>query len=158
MTNNYEYNELTQDEMFDIVMNTIRTYGFEALDYILTQWPEFDINHTVEKRLIGMYNFEHSDDVSVIVEDENGNKVRKGSPTRFYKYLFLNEDSQILFSGRLIHYAILKNDLEAVEYLLSKGAHLVEEEDEEDFSNYYANSVEMLQFLNSTESYLRNRR
>ena len=70
----------------------------------------------------------------------------------------LDENGQILFSGRLIHYAILKNDLEAVKYLLSKGSVLVtdnEAYEDADYCKYYANSPEMLQFLNSTEAYIR---
>ena len=161
-------NVITQDDMFDYVISTIRkveelselsgveSTGFEALDYVLGQFPEFDINHTVEKRVIGMYNFQHENDISMVDVDKYGKKVTVDAPNRFYLFLPLNDEGQILFTGRLIHYAILKNDLEAVKYLISKGAVLFDENDKENYSQKYANSVEMLQFLNSTEQYLRN--
>ena len=65
----YNNNELTQEEMFDIIIDGIRAYqeylnkykfdaeasfasSFEVLDYLLQEWPEFDINTTVIKRPI----------------------------------------------------------------------------------------------------------
>ena len=80
MKNNYDYCDYTQEEMLETIIGTIRKVaelekaagienatGFDALQYALESWPEFDINTTVTNKKIGMYNWEHRDDISELV-------------------------------------------------------------------------------------------
>ena len=175
MEKNYER---TQEEMFDIIMDTIRKYtvreenmerelgidpvegglnGFDFLPYMLEQFPEFDVNYTVENKPIDMYYWEHMEDTHEYVETENNERRLQQKSDRWPIMLPAEEPGgKLIFSGRLIHYAILKNDMDAVNYLLSKGSVLLDKDDEEDYSKKYVNSVDMNKFLNSTEQYLRS--
>ena len=166
----YNNNEITQEEMFDIIIDGIRAYqeylnkykfdaeasfasSFEVLDYLLEEWPEFDINTTVIYKPIGMYSFEHYDDTTFDVYDKNGDPITYEYPNRIPKALNTDPNtSEILFCGRLIHYAILKNDLEAVDYLRKKGCKLITENDDEDYCVKYAQLEQSFRFLDQLQA------
>ena len=143
---------LTQEDYFDMIMSAAREYGSGIIPYMVMQFEDcFDVNYTVYDKNIGMNYIEHTNDICETVQLEDGSTAEVVAPNRNYVDL-LSENDMVLFSGRLIHYAILKNDLETVEWLLNHGSELYKSGDYENYAQAYANSIEMINLISGINS------
>lgn len=117
---NVSYNDLSSFILRMIIFG-IRKYGSDNLPLILELCPFFDINTVIYDEDIKMSYYTHLAEVTVDDYDDEGYPVEPED--RFEaENLRLDYDDNILFTGALIHYGILINDIELVKYLQSIGA------------------------------------
>lgn len=100
----------------------IRKYGNEKLPNLLELCPDFDINTVVYDEDINLNYYKYLYDLEVDYYDDKGYPVEPLD--RYHPENIKLDDDNILFTGSLIHYGILINDLELVEYLKSLGANV----------------------------------
>lgn len=136
---NVSYNDLSS-YILRMILFGIRKYGSDNLPLILELCPFFDVNTIVYNEDIGMSYWYHLADVTVAYYNEDGDPVE---PEDRYEAenLETDYDENILFTGSLIHYGILINDIKLVEYLKSIGASFKLVIEGEEHSWDYVNST-----------------
>lgn len=142
---NVSYNDLSV-YIFRMLIVGIKKYGSDKLPLILELCPGYDINTIVFEENIGMSYWQH---LATITDfDEDGNQIELEGR---YEATNIRRDwnDNIIFTGSLIHYGILINDIELVKYLKSVGASVKLIIEGEDYSWDYVNSNAMLDLIES---------
>lgn len=140
---NVSYNDLPS-YILKMILFGIRKFGSTNLPLILELCPFFDINTVIYDEDIKMSYYTHLGEVTDY--DDEGYPIEPED--RFEaENLRLDYDDNILFTGALIHYGILINDIELVKYLQSIGAKTKLIIEGEDHTWDYVNSTAMAALL-----------
>lgn len=132
------------------LIKTVRKFGNEKLAIVLDNLPNYDINTCIWYENIGLIYWQYLEQVeNIIGSDKDGNLIYGND--RFHgKNVYARDyDEPIEFSGGLIQYAILTDDLPLVKLLQEKGASLNFYIDEEDCTWDYVGSYTMLNYIES---------
>lgn len=142
---NVSYNDLSY-YVLKLIIFGIKEYGSDKLPIILELCPGYDINTILYGEDIDMYFYSYLEDVIIDHYYDDGYPVQPIN--RFEpENININEDGKILFTGSLIHYGILINDIKLVEYLKSIGANAKLVIENQDYSWDYVNSLEMTELI-----------
>ena len=139
--------ESIQDYYTKQIIMGLRTYGHDKIDVLLDRTVDYDINNKIYLTDIAMPFCEHLNDISTVKKDEEGKPYTTEADNRFLGMICVNDVGMVLFTGGLMQYAILKDDLELVEHLAELGASVEFNEKGSDLSREYINSSEMTQLV-----------
>lgn len=123
-----------------MILFGIKKYGSNKLPKILELCPEYDINTVIYEENIGVHYYEYFGEY-LDGEEDPSEPMDRFIPDNVS--VNFDDNDYILFTGALIHYGILTNDIELVEYLISIGANAELIIDDEDHSLDYVNSTAM---------------
>lgn len=132
--------------LLKMIITGLMNFGNDKLDEFLAICPDFDINTCIWREDIGFNYWNHYTEIYNEIYDENEEVI---SDERFFIYADIYDEDYVLFSGGLVQYAILNNDLELLEKLYSKGANLKLQTDEYDYTWDYVSSKTILAYLES---------
>lgn len=146
------YNTIYEDldsYLLIIIIRSLLEYGNDKLEAILEALPDYDINNFVEDSDIRLDYWNYLAKVSDIIgEEENGEPIIDTSYLKNAN-IHLELNDRILFTGGLVQYAILMNDLSMLKFLYEKGANLKLIIDGVDYTWDYVNSQAIMDYLES---------
>ena len=132
------------------LIKTVRKFGNEKLAIVLDNLPNYDINTRVWCEDIGLIYWQYLEQVeNIIGSDKDGNLIYGDDRFHGENVYARDYDEPIEFSGGLIQYAILTDDLPLVKLLQEKGASLNFYIDGEDYTWDYVGSYTMLNYMES---------
>ena len=132
------------------LIKTVRKFGNEKLAIVLDNLPNYDINTRVWCEDIGLIYWQYLEQVeNIIGSDKDGNLIYGDDRFHCENVYARDYDEPIEFSGGLIQYAILTDDLPLVKLLQEKGASLNFYIDGEDYTWDYVGSYTMLNYIES---------
>lgn len=132
-----------------IIIKGIRKFGNERLVDILNSIPNYDINSYTVNGDIGLNYWSYVAQISDIIDvDEEGNPVY-GDEHFEADNVYDDYNENIVFTGGLMQYAILTDNLPMVKLLQERGASLKFLVDCEDHTWDYVNSYTMLSYIES---------
>lgn len=132
------------------LIKTVRKFGNEKLAIVLDNLPNYDINTRVWCEDIGLIYWQYLEQVeNIIGSDKDGNLIYGDDRFHGENVYARDYDEPIEFSGGLIQYAILTDDLPLVKLLQEKGASLNFYIDGEDYTWDYVGSYTMLNYIES---------
>ena len=132
------------------LIKTVRKFGNEKLAIVLDNLPNYDINTRVWYEDIGLIYWQYLEQVeNIIGSDKDGNLIYGDDRFHGENVYARDYDEPIEFSGGLIQYAILTDDLPLVKLLQEKGASLNFYIDGEDYTWDYVGSYTMLNYMES---------
>ena len=132
------------------LIKTVRKFGNEKLAIVLNNLPNYDINTRVWCEDIGLIYWQYLEQVeNIIGSDKDGNLIYGDDRFHGENVYARDYDEPIEFSGGLIQYAILTDDLPLVKLLQKKGASLNFYIDGEDYTWDYVGSYTMLNYIES---------
>lgn len=132
------------------LIKTVRKFGNEKLAIVLDNLPNYDINTRVWCEDIGLIYLQYLEQVeNIIGSDKDGNLIYGDDRFHGENVYARDYDEPIEFSGGLIQYAILTDDLPLVKLLQEKGASLNFYIDGEDYTWDYVGSYTMLNYIES---------
>lgn len=131
--------------LLKLIIMGLRRFGNDKIDDILRLCPDFNINSCLYKESIEMSYYDHLADIMEF--DSDGNEI-DGERFEASK-LEVRGDDEILFTGGLMQYAILDNDMNLVKNLRLRGANLELVIYNDDYTWNYVNSYSMLNYIES---------
>ncbi len=132
-----------------IIIKGIRKFGNGRLVDILNCIPNYDINSYIVDGDIGLNYWSYAAQISGMNDvDEEGNPVY-GNEHFEADNVYDDYNENIVFTGGLMQYAILIDDLPMVQLLQERGASLKFLVDGKDHTWDYVNSYTMLSYLES---------
>ena len=132
-----------------IIINGIKKFGNERLEDILEHIPQYNLNSYVINVDVGVKYSDYLDKtLNIINIDEEGNCIY-GNEYFEADNIHENGNGNIVFSGGLVQYAILINNLSMIQLLQKKGASLKLLINMENHTFDYVHSRSMLKYIES---------
>lgn len=148
---NTTYNNL-DDYLTLIIIRALNKYGTEKLADILDTIPNYDINHRVANKDVGLNYWNYVAQVNSVVDiDDDGYPIYDDTRFEAENVITNRYNDTIEFSGGLMQYAILTDNLPMVKQLQEKGAELTfytdNGEETENHTWDYVNSQAMQDYM-----------
>lgn len=127
---NIDYLAINKNSIIPIVISAIAAFGDDKLDIVLEAIPDFNVNEVVENADIGL---NINTDVTEIKQFDEKSK--------------LTEDGNLKFTGGLLQYAVLVDNIDMVKLLHERGANLSCFINNKEVTSSYVNSEDMKNYL-----------
>lgn len=127
---NIDYLAINKNSIIPIVISAITAFGYDKLGIILEAIPDFNVNEVVENADIGL---NINTDVTEIKQFDEKSK--------------LTEDENLKFTGGLLQYAVLVDNIDMVKLLHERGANLSCFINNKEVTSSYVNSEDMKNYL-----------
>ena len=135
--------------LFFLIIWGIQRYGNDKIECILDIIPNYDINSSVFEEDVNFNYWRYVGQVSNIIGWDDDGYPMYGNEHFEAKNVREDDDENIEFTGNLMQYAILSDDLSMVKSLQKYGASLQYFIDEKDHTWDYVNSYTMLRYIES---------
>lgn len=148
---NTTYNHLN-DYLLFLIIRGIQKYGNESLEEILNLLPNYDINNYVVEADVNFSWWSYVAQTSNIIGTDEKGYPLYGNEHFSAQKVEEGDNENVEFTGNLMQYAILIDNLSMVRLLQKRGANLQFFIENEDYTWNYINSYTMLNYI---ESFLR---
>lgn len=142
------------DEMLlDIIIRTLSKFGGDKLSDILSNISAFNLNTIVKEENVGLIYWRYVEMVSDMIGVDDKAEPIYGDEHFEADHVYPDYDDYIKFTGGLMQYAILTDNVEMAKLLLDKGVSFAFFTGDEDRTWDYVNSKTMLELMETTLGY-----